>query len=579
MAALACVVERDPSRRDTLRASVETSLGRQGFEAAGRRFDWPGGTLLWRPTPGDPDGALDWQTMPDGFVAVVGTLFAGRCDRASALRSLWDAFVSPQGLTSDEGLFGNYLIAIAKSGRLWLFGDPMGLVKLYRTRDDAVLSTSWLACAESVTGPVVDRIAAQEYVLQGANHGDRTPLEQVGIVPASTALELVEGHAAEITDARTWTSVAATPSSFDDAVAACSDLLARRAEAVLARFPGRVVTALSGGFDSRLLVAAFLSAGEVPDLFVYGGDGDEDVVVARDVAAAIGVPLRHVDKSVDERTAPPLDARRLQDNVDFFDGLPPDGIFDRGPDRATRLAQSRDGRVAVNGGGGEILRNFFYLADEPYDAAQVVDAFYSGFLPEALPRPDDEAAYRAAMIDAIHREVGTTGRLARRQVELVYPLVRGRYWMARNNSIAVRTGHFLTMLLDPLLVPLAASLPLAWKDYGRLESAMIARLSPALGARSTAYGFAPQDGPPPAYRAKMWLQHRRPTWLRRRSATIKHRLGRLQPIDMTDDQRALLPGPLEVGRLVALDRLSARDQVDRALTLEVLIRRLGARVA
>ncbi len=542
-----------------------------------RRFEWPAGCVLWYPTPNDADAMLDWQAMPEGFVAVVGTVLSGRLDRAEVLRSVWRSFDPSNDPSQPDEVFGNYLLAIAKGGALWLLGDPIGLVKLYHARDGSTLSTSWLACAETVEGASVDRSAAQEYVLQGANHGDRTPVSEVGIVPAGRALDLVVNRTVELTGPGTW-AIARPQKNLHDAAAACADLLLRRAAAVAARFPGRVSTALSGGFDSRLVVAAFQAAGAMPELFVYGAEHDEDVEVARSVATAIGVPLRHIDKNREARAAPPLDAERLASNLDFFDGLPPDGIFDRGPDRATRLAQSRDGRVAVNGGGGEILRNFFYLADGSYSASQVVDAFYSGYLPEVFPRPGDEPAYRAAMVDSILRETGAQGRLTRQQVELIYPLVRGRHWMSRNNSIAVRTGHFLTMLLDPLLVQWAAALPLGWKDCGRLESMMIARLSPALGAHPMTYGFAPNDGPSLGYRAKMWVQHRRPTWLRRRSMTIKRWLGRIAPVTVSPELRALFPGPLAVDSLVRLDRLSADDQIERALTMEALIRRLDLRI-
>lgn len=116
---------------------------------------------------------------------------------------------------------------------------------------------------------------------------------------------------------------------------------------------------LTGGRDSRLLAAALHSAGVPFRAFVRGFDRTADVVVARQVAAALDVPLsvrRPVHPSTD--TVPvehPWDrAVRVLDLADGMnlakDNLPSYGSFTVAP--------------ALSGSGGEVLRGG-YLPDQP----------------------------------------------------------------------------------------------------------------------------------------------------------------------------------------------------------------------
>lgn len=133
-------------------------------------------------------------------------------------------------------------------------------------------------------------------------------------------------------------------------------------------------------------------------------------------------------------------------------------------------------------------------------------------------------SFRDHLVDSIETETGASGSLSRQHVEMIYPLLRGRYWTSRNNSLAARSGHFLTPLLDPQIVKASARLPMHWKDYGKFEAKLIARLNPSLARFPLAYSFSPEQGPPAGYRLKTWLQHQRRPWLRAASVGVKRRL-------------------------------------------------------
>jgi hypothetical protein len=117
-----------------------------------------------------------------------------------------------------------------------------------------------------------------------------------------------------------------------------------------------------------------------------------------------------------------------------------------------------------------------------------------------------------------------------------------------------------------------------WKYYGRIESKLIARLSPELALVPLTYGFTPAQGPSVSYRTKMWLQHRRPPALRRYSTGIKSVLGRLDRPGIPADCGRLLPGPLAVDKILCVAELVDPVHVIRAMTLEALIRRCNVTI-
>ena len=551
---------------------LRRSHARQGF-GAGHTVDHDGGTLVWYPTPTAGAAAADraFLRFDNGFIACVGTLFYDGAGRDGALRRLWDDFREPKSISTDR-LFGGFLVAIGKHGKVWLFGDRIGLVKLYTVPRSGVLGTSWLACLDALEQPRLDPFGASEYVLLGANHGDRTPVAGIGIADPACARELGDGRALALTEPGDWLSER-VPSSPGEAVERIAAILASRFTDIGASYGGRIRCALSGGFDSRLIVASLLHCRLEPDVFVYGSRDSADVVVAEAAARAVGLRLRHVDKQRLEADGADDCTAAIAANLDYFDGIPPDGIEDLTADRQTRDAQSRDDHIALNGGGGEIFRNFFYLPDRRYSAADIEQTFYRPYAAAVFRDRGRCHEFRQRMVESIAAVTGP-GSLDRAMVELIYPLFRNRFWASRNNSLAARVGAFLTPFIDAPLVRASANLPLAWKNHGRLEASLIARMNGALGSVPLAYGFTPAAGPGWAYRLRSALAQQRPPALRGRSAQIRSLLKR-RPVEAPPHLRPLLEGAPAIGELLVLDALARDAQLVRALTLEALIRSRG----
>lgn len=238
--------------------------------------------------------------------------------------------------------------------------------------------------------------------------------------------------------------------------------------------------------------------------------------------------------------------------------------------------------MVLNGGGGEIFRNFFHLPDRPLCASDIVRTFYRGFNPGVFRRANGLSGYRDALAASICRVLGLRGHasgqmLTRQQVELVYPLFRCHYWMSANNSVATRHGCYATPLVDLTTVGASWRLPLAWKNAGRLESRLIARFHMPIASEPSTYGFRFSDGPGWRARCSERAMCARPVFLRPLINGVRRRLHKQAVAsDMIAHSRALLPGEWRLDPFLDLDRLPDNAAFGRALAIEVVARGLLA---
>ncbi|HEX5352512.1 MAG TPA: asparagine synthase [Rhodanobacteraceae bacterium] len=558
-------------------ARAVRSLERQGLLPAGS-FEWQGGALDAWASPHQTAVEHVWLRTDAGFACCVGPLWYQGCFGRAALELLLDA-VGQSSEPNEFALRGNFALFLCCGSRCVLMNDAPGFVRIYASADRLFYSTSWLATC-TYAGPVeVDEDAAAEYVLLGASHSDATVARGVTTLPLGQGFDLARKATYTRIGSQDWAQTG-VPRSFDEAVDEGEAWLRTTFSQIAAAFPGRVRMALSGGFDSRLILAGLLASNAEPALFVYGGPATADVQVARVVAEHAGLHLEVIDKQQRcvGRAAP--DMERLVHNALFFDGLPNDGIHDSGVDEETRLEQTADGWLALNGGGGEIFRNYFHLPRRAFRAVDIVRAFYRGFDAGIFRRAGALRAYESRMAASMDRVLGRAthnggARMTREQVELLYPLFRCHYWMAVNNSVAVRHGYNMTPLLDLDTVRFACRLQLAWKSAGRLESRLIDRLHPGIAEQPSEYGFRFADGPDRRARFSEWVTCARPVFARPFISAAHRRLRRhaVAP-DMLAHCRAMMPGEWRMDRMLDLHRLPGNDAFGRALAVEVVWRHL-----
>ncbi|CAM5365045.1 hypothetical protein RLIN73S_07102 [Rhodanobacter lindaniclasticus] len=516
--------------------------------------------------------------VPLGDAYCVGPLWYGGKSGEAALALLIED--SATGREMDEAsLRGNFVLFLRTARQCLLLNDGLGFARIYASPDGLFHSTSWLATCAYAGRVALNEPAAIEYVLLGASHLSETVARGVTALPLGSGLDLTRN--ARYDRPRLWDgSVGDGVVTLDETVAKLAAHLATVFEETAAAFPARVRTALSGGFDSRLILAGLLKAGSRPELFVYGNPASGDVAIARSVASSVGIPLDVIDKGSLEAGMPPPTLERIVANALFFDGLPNDGVYDPGVDQLTRLDQNADGRLGLNGGGGEIFRNYFHLPDRRYSAMDIVRTFYRGFDRKALRQSVALSAYENRMAASIAYAIGVRdGDLARPvdrdRLELAYPLFRCHHWMAVNNSVALRYGYYATPLVDPKSVAMAWQVPLQWKDAGLLEGRLINALHAGVAGQMSEYGFRFSDGPTIKARVHAWMDRSRPVWARPLINTAGRHLRRhtIAPAWLAHC-RALLPGEWCLDYLLDLQRLPGNQSVARALAVEIVWRKL-----
>lgn len=553
------------------------ALRRQGFRAGtihecavGSLTTWSGLAAL--------DGEECSVVIPQGTACCVGPIWYRRkFGKAALVQVLND--ITASGEIDETAVRGNFAMAILTPARCRLLNDPLGFVRIYTSPDRCFYSTSWLATCAYVGKVRLDEAAAVEYVLIEASHSTATLAQGITTLPLGWAFDLlhrrqVDRRVLDLLDAKT------VPTSIDEAVDAVGVCLRTAFTDVAAVFPSRTRAALSGGFDSRLIVAGLLACGNRPDLFVYGAPKSSDVTIAQTVANAAGLPINAVDKTALARAVPPPSLDDLVASALFFDGLPNDGILDAQVDRATRLQQTAGGYIALNGGGGEVFRNYFHLPDRPLRARDLVRAFYRGFDARVLRKPEALVAFRERLAASMECTLGISaedqGRpMARARIELLYPLFRCHHWMAVNNSLGIRHGYYSTPLVDLDTVSLAWRLPLHWKNAGRLESRLLTKLHAGLAAQQSSYGFRFIDGPDRRARWSEWLTRTRPVALRPFiNAAGRHmRRTHIRPATVAQ-YRAILPGEWRLDRILDFNHLPSDTAFARALAVEVAWREL-----
>ena len=352
-------------------------------------------------------------------------------------------------------------------------------------------------------------------------------------------------------------------------------------------YGNRIFCPLSGGLDSRLLLALLREAGARPNLYVYGGPGSEDVAIAKAIGAAEGFEVEWIDKGT--RTITPEDfPDQVERNFQSYDALPNFGeLFESGANAAARAARHAGGAMAASGGCGEVFRNFFYLPNRRMSAAAVARTFFARYAKGDLTEAFDERSFLRGQEDKILHAIGREGErgaLPRGLIEQIYPRVRCRPFFGREISNEARFGAYLMPFLDHRVVTEAMTLPLHLKNAGRFEAALIDAIDPALARQPSAYGHSFAEPPNRKHRWSEFNTRIRPAWLRQRSYAIRRRMG-----PMADEHGGLLT-PEWLGRVIDLDfpamrrffrpeEITDSGLLRRVANLEYLAQRLGSRLA
>jgi len=534
---------------------------------------------LFAAYPKFQSGSTGLKRYPNGdFAFVCGTCFCegvGRADAASLCGRA--GAMSP----ASERLMGHYAIAFRKNGRTEIKLDTFGGYHLFYSDEARIVSSSFYAICSALGSLTISQQSACEYVFNGVVSGDETLFNEVKLTPIQATI-VVWAHGFELVRPRLTIPHSFTAARRDTLLRESIPLLDRYFSEIGRSFGHRVRCALSGGYDSRLILAYLRRHGLAPSVYVYGRAQDGDVQIATRIARGEGFQLDVIDKE-ERPVIPPTEFIGIAHrNFLATDGYGYAGIFHNGAETEELARRVLGNTIAVNGGGGEIFRNFFNLLNRKYTIAEILWGFYSQFDPGTCTASFDGRGYYRGIHRKVIHLLGREERcLPRPTIEWLYHRFRCRAWDGKVDSIASWHGFTAMPFLETPITNHASALPLGLKKHGAYEAELIRRVDSRLARYPSIYGHDFSKAPPLSRRLFDYCTYLRPTWLRRYTYRIKWSLpsGEWPAYLASPYQEAVLPGGTTlVRRLFQLERVADPVQYARILSLEYVLRHFGSHV-
>jgi asparagine synthase (glutamine-hydrolysing) len=370
-------------------------------------------------------------------------------------------------------------VAWRDNDELNLATDALGIGQAFWHCGEGVAAASTSATLiADLFGLPPDGEALTGFALTGSFIADRAPFRDVRKVMAGQRARLRSGSLV----VEPWLEAVAPQAS-----ATLDDLVEAFRGAVEAMIAMRPDIELSGGLDSRLILAAVPPARrrELRSLTI-GAPGDEDVRIARRIAEANAMENVRVDPTdLGALSGDRLGALLAQVAQGYDHAVNP---IDKLP---LVLAGQRLKSVARLGGqNGEILRGFYYVGQPLFDAPG--ERLARNLIRWRLRANDQVDPALLATEAFADREAAVEGALVARLMEMggLWGDTLDRYYLAErmqrwvgastNNRFIDRTN--LYPFFDPGVLAAAMALPVEVKRGGGIARALLARLDRELAS-------------------------------------------------------------------------------------------------
>jgi hypothetical protein len=481
-----------------------------------------------------------------------------------------------------ETLMGHYAIVMKRGGNTEITLDQFGGYHVFYNLANAIVSTSFYAICSALNRLTLLKQSAFEYVFNGVVSGNDTLFDEVSLAPIGATIR-VGPAGLDVSRPKLRVTRKYTPLSRSESLEQSMTLLDRYFHVIAQVFGDSVCCALSGGYDSRLMLACMRRHGIRPRVFVYGHAAEADVSLAIEIARCEGFPLAVIDKNHQPPISPEEFAITVHRNFLAQDVCGWAGIFQNNAEIFESAHRVQGNKIAFNGGGGEIFRNFFYLLDRQFLVRELLWSFYSRFDPLICMEVFDREGYYQALERKIADLLGTDEPLlARPTVEWLYHSFRCRAWDGAVDSLCSRYGFTAMPYLERSITEHASALRLSWKNHGVYEAELIQRADHRLARYSSVYGHDFDSPPPLSRRFADYATYLRPPWLRRHTYRLRHLSRRADdwPGYLAQPYRnaALLGENLYMRRLFRFDRIVDAEQFARILSLEYVLRQFGGRI-
>lgn len=421
--------------------------------------------------------------------------YDGRTGRDALDSILRDGTAAPDyGMLSAERTEGLFAIVLGQpDGAFQLLTDRLGNLHVYerRVRGGTVISTSSLILA-SLESWSPDWHGCRQFLSTGTVFGRRSPF--AGVEKLGPARVFSYGPGAARTERIHWDLrdrlYGRTQERGD--LASTAGALVAAMDTILAAYPNALLD-LTGGYDSRCVLAAALETGRPFTTIVNGPDNAPDVETARRIAREFGLKLLHT---------PPPAAGPLECWSTARECLPlTDGEYDVTLYQSAFRAHSgraREFDVTVNGSNGEITKGYWYELLMPhtgkrghFDSRRIAAARFTfegepaGLLAHDFPTSVTDDL--AAEIDAANAGLEDCPNTS--LLDSVYLTLRMHRWQGRISSSTQRIWPGASPFMFRRPMELSLAVPGVKRARLAFTTRLIERLNPRLAALPLEYGY------------------------------------------------------------------------------------------
>ena len=413
-------------------------------------------------------------------------------DRERALLRRYQE-VGVQRLAQELEGFFVVVIGDAHSGATYTITDIVGSCHAFwrQLPAAAMLSGSSLLLA-SQEQPAIDALAWQEFLNLGVIYEDRTLFREVRKLKPASIYRFENGTLAGVEQYWSVAKLKLESRHGERAVEALWENLCQAAKRVESLFP-KPVCDLTGGYDSRALVSAFLGAGFSPATVVSGPLGSGDVQVSQKLAKVAGLSHRHNSPRFE------LDAATLGKALEATDGEY--DLVEYARILTIHSDLSREFDASCNGSFGEVARGFWWEVLWPnnrsrgqLDAMKVARARYAtSSFGAGLFAQSERVDMIAHLAEVIRRTLGqTSGLPITSQMDEVYLWMRMQRWQGRIASSTNRIWPCLSPFLLRSVLEVMLETEARFRRRSLLIRAMLARFRPAWAQVPLEHGYPAQ---------------------------------------------------------------------------------------
>lgn len=391
-----------------------------------------------------------------------------------------------------EGFFV-ILIGDSRRGVTYAITDIVGSCHAFwrQLPGTLLLSSSSLLLARHAHS-AQDTLAWQEFLNLGVIYEDRTLFREVRKLNPASIYTFENAAIANVEEYWRVAGLRLESRRGPDAAEALWEGLTQKTKCIAELFP-KLMCDLTGGYDSRALVSAFVGAGLKPNTVVSGPPDSGDVRVSQELARVAGLNHRHVQQK-SEWNRP-----TLRQALEITDGEY--DLVEYARILAIHSSLSHEFDASCNGSFGEVARGFWWEvlwpqagAKRPLDAIEVARARY------AVQGFDASLFDRTARVDmvphlasVIRRTIGERTDLPNTsQMDQVYLWMRMQRWQGRIASSTNQIWPCLSPFLLRSVLEIMLETQARYRQKSLLIRMMLEKFYPAWAQVPLEHGYPPQ---------------------------------------------------------------------------------------